>query len=463
MLQDKCPKCANSVLPEAANCLHCGRALRPEARNQFSAKQKGQENKTPIGWIILAIGGIIAVLVMLGSPSSDREKAEKGSPSSNREKPEIRSVLNCEVQQFEDWSNHCAWIVAYADVVFPPEEVPTKVTIAYDGTLVRLFGVVPEWYHLKFYTNNLPPLVRIEAQPYVTNRTFFNKKFPSTITVGDETVYVSWVDDELHWVASEPDSKRLARAFRSGSDAVIEYSHAFEGKGQSITVSLSGFAAAFENFQSGGRRQTGAGQEDGDRAAADRRNQEWVEKAEREATERKATDYGERLHRELDIISSFKIDIYLTDRVGILLGVSIFSDLATIAEDGESIELNADQAALLRRLKREVSKFQQTVLPRLRDAFGPILRKQLWEHDISAKTFGKGYRTIQFVGGAFAANSNIKAFNDEMWETFNILRFKQVRYKWYAEASEYTRFNVGSPDDDKLIVWEKDGRFREVR
>ena len=209
MLQDKCPKCANSVLPGASNCLHCGRALRPEARNQFSARQKGQENKTPIGWIILAIGGIIAVLVMLGLPSSDREKAENGSPSSNREKPEIRSVLNCEVQQFEDWSNHCAWIVAYADVVFPPEEVPTKVTIAYDGTLGRLFGVVPEWYHLKFYTNNLPPLVRIEAQPYVTNRTFFNEKFPPTITVGDTAVNMSWVDDELHWVTSEPDSKRL--------------------------------------------------------------------------------------------------------------------------------------------------------------------------------------------------------------------------------------------------------------
>jgi len=452
MLQDKCPKCAKPVLPGSPGCLHCGHALRPGGRTRrIIAERKGQENKTAVGWIILAIGGIIAVLVIQLSPSSDREE------------PENRSVLNCEVQQFEDWSNQCAWIVAYEDVMFPPEEEPTKVTIAYDGNAVRLFGVVPEWYHLKFYTNNLSPLVLVEAQPYVTNRTFFNEKFPPTITVGDVAVNVSWVDDELHWVASASDSKRLARAFRSGSDAVIEYSHAFEGKGQSITVSLSGFTAALESFQSGGRRQTAGSQEDGERAAIDRRNQEWAERAEREATEREAIEYGERLHRELDIISSFKINIYLKDRVGILLGVSLFSDLATIAEEGESIELNAEQAALLRRFKREVSRFQQTVLPRLRDAFGPVLRKQLWEHDISAKTIGKGYRTIQFVGGAFAANSNIKAFNDEMWETFNILRFKQVRYKWYAEASDYTRFKVESPDDDKLIIWAKDGRFREVR
>ena len=292
---EACPSCSKKISPEASSCPNCGYPLEEGWGRKKHAQEMDIAGKV-LGWTILAIGGIIAILVVRGSPSSDREEAEN------------RSVLNCEVQKFEDWSNHCAWIVAYADVVFPPEEVPTKVTISYDGTLVRLFGVVPEWYHLKFYTNNLPPLVRIEAQPYVTNRTFFNKKFAPTITVGDAAVNVSWVDDELHWVASEPDSERLARAFGSGSDAIIEYSHAFEGKGQSITVSLSGFTAALESFQSGGRRQTGGRQEDGDRATADRRNQEWAKKAEREATERKAAEYGERLHRELDIISSFKID-----------------------------------------------------------------------------------------------------------------------------------------------------------
>jgi hypothetical protein len=87
------------------------------------------------------------------------------------------------------------------------------------------------------------------------------------------------------------------------------------------------------------------------------------------------------------------------------------------------------------------------------------MRNALWEADGSSRTIGAGYRTVEFVSGAFAANANIKKIHLDFRETLLKLRFTRVQYKWYKQASEYTYFTLEPPKDTDIVKWESNGRF----
>lgn len=176
----------------------------------------------------------------------------------------------------------------------------------------------------------------------------------------------------------------------------------------------------------------------------------------------KKNDYIAKLKREIDGLEKYKVDAYLDSKDSIMLGVALFSAWAMVAEEGEKFTLNDEEKELLKKFKSKISDVQSNALPKLRDAYGPAARKSLWEHDLSAKTFGAGFRIIEFVGSAFAANRNIKEFQTNISNVLHRLRFKQSRYKWYKEADEYTYYDINSHDDSKLIVWVEGGRYREV-
>ena len=95
--------------------------------------------------------------------------------------------------------------------------------------------------------------------------------------------------------------------------------------------------------------------------------------------------------------------------------------------------------------RRQIREF-----PRLRDQYGPLLREGLWELNISARTIGNGYRTLQLTGLSFANNVNIKSFFEEFNNTFAILRFKRIEFRWYKGANEYTYYALKTHDDGYL-------------
>lgn len=107
---------------------------------------------------------------------------------------------------------------------------------------------------------------------------------------------------------------------------------------------------------------------------------------------------------------------------------------------------------------KEMSRLQKKKLPDMRDKFGPVLDDIFWEYDIDAKTIGSGYRTIEFVGGLFAANRNIKKFhhNRALRMVLHKMRFKKVTYKWIPSERKFTYYQVSSPDDGDIIYWERD-------
>lgn len=202
---------------------------------------------------------------------------------------------------------------------------------------------------------------------------------------------------------------------------------------------------------------------DAERKAAERaeRNRRVAERQEQLKKDRHDR-YVAQLKREISGFKNFDVSQYTGSKSGALLVNALFTAWAKIYDDGNAVELTPAAIELRRELREGAIKIQIQALPKIRDAYGPMMRKLLWEQDMSAKTFGDSFRTVEFVGGAFAANRNIKAFNDSLWETFVILRFKQVRYKWYAEADEYTRYSVESPDDGDFVMWREGGRYALV-
>lgn len=171
----------------------------------------------------------------------------------------------------------------------------------------------------------------------------------------------------------------------------------------------------------------------------------------------------EQVQREVVSVGEFDPRKYTESRDTILIAAALFGAWAKIIDDAQGHELTDEEKALVDQLKSSVRIVQRKSFPVLRDAMGPIMRKALWEHDISARTIGTGYRVFEFTGAVFAANRGIKAFNDGIWETIQILRFKQTRYRWYKGADEYTYFEQKNLGDEDIILWHSGGGYRVVR
>lgn len=186
------------------------------------------------------------------------------------------------------------------------------------------------------------------------------------------------------------------------------------------------------------------------------------EEARLREAQQKAKAFMERVEREIASFSKIDLKKYTGSKFGFLAVNALFQVWAGMVEEEKGLALTPEQQAIVERFKNNAIQVQRDLLPRVRDAYGPHMRKLLWDKDITARTFGDGFRTVEFVGGLFASNRNIKAFNDELWETFRILRFTQVRYKWLNESKEYTYFEVKGPGDGELIAWGDKGAFRRI-
>lgn len=177
---------------------------------------------------------------------------------------------------------------------------------------------------------------------------------------------------------------------------------------------------------------------------------------------REAAEYVARIEREIAGLSSFDPRQYTDSQTSLVVGLGLFSFWAQIYDDGSQLSLNDQQEELRQKYKQTVIAHQRRALPIFRDNYGPILRKELWEHDASARTFGSGFTTVEFVAGFFAANRNIKEFQKSASETLRALRFKRARYKWYEDAREYQFYDMDALPDGELVIWEEDGRYRKV-
>lgn len=204
-------------------------------------------------------------------------------------------------------------------------------------------------------------------------------------------------------------------------------------------------------------------------AERDRRVQEQQAKnaitiaARQRELEAEAVSYEQQLDRELVSIPNVEISKYTQDVTSINTGLVLLGAWALLYEEGASLPLSEDGEAKRQRFRKMVVDKQVQMLPALRDAYGPAMRKELWIADGSARTIGQGYRTVEFVSVAFARNAHIQQIHDEMREILLMLRFTRAQYRWFEQASEYSYYSMEPPNDSDLVAWTSGGRFRVLK
>lgn len=114
--------------------------------------------------------------------------------------------------------------------------------------------------------------------------------------------------------------------------------------------------------------------------------------------------------------------------------------------------ISPEAAKLAKSLSAEIKKSQRINFPKFREKYADLAGELLWIDDISVHILGSRKDRIQFVGGYFASNRNIKTFNDGIQDILTTLRFKRVDYKWIPSEEGYTYFRINSRDDNDIIT-----------
>lgn len=203
-----------------------------------------------------------------------------------------------------------------------------------------------------------------------------------------------------------------------------------------------------------------------EKAAIQAREARWAQEQAEIAAKREAEAkaelalYIKRLDTEIASISDVKVSTYTSGIVPINAGLALIGAWAVFYEKGGRLDLNADAEAKRQTFRSLIVKKQSQMLPAMRDAYGPAMRQELWEADGSAKTFGNGFKTVEFVSAAFARNANIKKINDQMYEMLMALRFTRAQYKWFSGATEYSYYTLYPPKDTNLVRWNSNGSFQ---
>lgn len=150
------------------------------------------------------------------------------------------------------------------------------------------------------------------------------------------------------------------------------------------------------------------------------------------------------------------------DLQGCVISAAMFYTSAALVDDVRKHKLTDSQKRLVARYRTAAIARQRQGFPRLRKRFGELYHQKLWEEDIEVRLFGSGNRNIEFTGGVFAANRNIKAFMEGASENLQAMRFSQARFKWYRGADEWQYFNLKTPRDSDFVRFDT-GSFVKVK
>lgn len=169
-------------------------------------------------------------------------------------------------------------------------------------------------------------------------------------------------------------------------------------------------------------------------------------------------DHVGQLDREIASIPKLDVKKFTDSDTSIFAGTMLVGAWSVLYEQGASLPLDEEEQAKRQQFKKLASEAQAKLLPAMRDAYGPVLRQQLWEADGKARTTGAGYRTITITLPEFIRNANIKKGHEELYEMLMMLRFTRAEYKW-SDHSEYSYYTLKPPADTQMGRWESGGLF----
>jgi len=132
----------------------------------------------------------------------------------------------------------------------------------------------------------------------------------------------------------------------------------------------------------------------------------------------------------------------------IMISIKTWS-IAILENENSTDSISAKRA---KELRKYVTEYQKKNFPKIRKQCAKVMAEVLWEHDAYVTTAGSRSEIVNFSAGLFAANKNIKDFHEQTAPTLRMYRFKEFRYRWYKEASEYTYYKETPPNDDEIVV-----------
>jgi hypothetical protein len=163
-----------------------------------------------------------------------------------------------------------------------------------------------------------------------------------------------------------------------------------------------------------------------------------------------------RVDQEFSRLMAFDPLHYSRDPGTIAEGLAMINQWAVLIQEAAALDLTPDQRRRVLDFRREVIVGQQRFFPALRSHYGPAIQQKVAKHNVAVSTSDTDHTTIDFVGGMFGSVGYQRGFTEMMWPILRQLRFKTIQYREYRSQATFASWNILSPEDEVLVVWERD-------
>ncbi len=132
------------------------------------------------------------------------------------------------------------------------------------------------------------------------------------------------------------------------------------------------------------------------------------------------------------------------------MGLVLFGAYASIIRKGKDSP-DEENKKLADQLQKKVTARQVKDFPVLRKNYAKVAAENLWESNIYMTTSGANNSIVNLTGGLFASNKNIAETQKTLLDILTQFRFKEIRYRWYKDADEFTYYKLETPKDSDLM------------
>jgi hypothetical protein len=179
-------------------------------------------------------------------------------------------------------------------------------------------------------------------------------------------------------------------------------------------------------------------------------------RAKSEFAKRETAAFMVQVDQETGRLDTFDPLHYSRDPGTIGEGLAVINHWAVLIQEAADLDLTPDQRRRVLEFRREVIAGQQRFFPALRSQYGPAVQQKVAKHNVAVSTADADHATIEFVGGMFGSVGYQRGFTEMMWPILRQLRFKKIQFREYRSQDTFASWNIQSPEDDVLVVWERD-------
>lgn len=153
--------------------------------------------------------------------------------------------------------------------------------------------------------------------------------------------------------------------------------------------------------------------------------------------------------------ATFTIDEIGTSGEEIRETLQVLHIFAMSIEKLQTLTLTDEQKTQLNKLKKVVAKVQVKFFPVMRDRYGPVLRQNFFDLNVTGKTHGNKSSVVSLAGYAFYNNKAISTVRNSSESWLIPFRFKQLRlYPNRRIEGEYTYYDMKPISDATIAYWD---------